>query len=207
MLGGEHLAGDFRGVEVAGESGEAGGAEFAAVGAADLGGDAERAAVGLLAVERRVGRDEHAFDVAAVVQAEEELAGGVGGALGGACVRARSRRKVAASFSRSAAGRLVIASKDVTFFFQTHSRIWAARNDGSPASLSHAARDSGVIPVSAGSMGWGILKLLESQRRALDVHGDALGVRQDVFLDGDGDAAQRVVCQQDDPRFPRRGFR
>jgi hypothetical protein len=36
LLGGEDLAGDFRGVEVAGESGEAGGAEFAAVGAADL---------------------------------------------------------------------------------------------------------------------------------------------------------------------------
>ena len=84
LLGGEHLAGDFRGVEVAGESGEPRGAEFATVGAADLGGDAERAAVGLFAVERRVGRDEHALDVAAVVQAEEKLAGGVRGALGGA---------------------------------------------------------------------------------------------------------------------------
>ena len=44
-LGGQHLAGDFPGVEVAGEAGQAGGAELATVGATDLGGDAQGATV------------------------------------------------------------------------------------------------------------------------------------------------------------------
>jgi len=83
LFGGEDLAGDFGGVEVAGEAGEAGGAEFAAVCAADLGGDAEGAAVRGFAVEGGVCGDEDAFDVAAVVEFEEEFAGGVRGALGG----------------------------------------------------------------------------------------------------------------------------
>lgn len=31
---------------------------------------------------------------------------------------------------------------------------------------------------------------------ALDVHGDASGVREDVFLDGNGDAGERVISEQ-----------
>ena len=82
FLGEEDLSGDFVGGEIAREPVESGGAEFAAVGAADLGGDAEGAAVGLGSVEAGGGGDEDALDVAAVVEAEEELAGGVFGALG-----------------------------------------------------------------------------------------------------------------------------
>src|ERR1035437_10444024 len=56
---------------------EPAGAEFAAVGAADLGGDAERVTVARFAVERRVRRDEHAFDQRLVAQPPQELLRGV----------------------------------------------------------------------------------------------------------------------------------
>ena len=60
---------------------EPAGAEFAAVGAADLRGDAERVAVARLAVERRVRRDQHAFDERMVAQPPEEFLRGVARAL------------------------------------------------------------------------------------------------------------------------------
>lgn len=83
LLGGEDLAGDFRGVEVPGVAGEAGGAEFAAVGAADLRGDTEGAAIRFFAVECGVCGDEDGLDVAPVVEAEKEFSGGILAALGG----------------------------------------------------------------------------------------------------------------------------
>ena len=81
-LRGEHLAGDFGGVQIAGESRQPGGAELAAIGAAHLRGNTQRAAVGRFAVERRIGRHQHALHIAAVVQPKQQLAGAVGRALG-----------------------------------------------------------------------------------------------------------------------------
>ena len=52
---------------------EAAGAEFAAVGAADLGGNAERVAVARVAVKRRIGGNQNAFDERMVVQPPEEF--------------------------------------------------------------------------------------------------------------------------------------
>src|ERR1019366_7419015 len=58
----QHLAHDFFDLKVPFPAFEPAGAEFAAVGAADLGGNAQRVAVARLAVERRVCRDEDALD-------------------------------------------------------------------------------------------------------------------------------------------------
>ncbi len=74
---GEKLVDDFGRVEVAGEAVEAARAEFAAVSAADLGGDAGGAAVGGFAVKRGRRGDEDGLDQVAVGEAEEELASGV----------------------------------------------------------------------------------------------------------------------------------
>ena len=82
FFGEDDLGDDLGGGEISGEAIEPGGAEFTAVGAADLGGDAEGVAVGGLAVEGGGGGDEDRLDVALVGKFEEELAGGVGGALG-----------------------------------------------------------------------------------------------------------------------------
>ena len=35
-----------------------------------------------------------------------------------------------------------------------------------------------------------------SSAAALKMHGDALGVREDVFLDGNGDVGERVISEQ-----------
>lgn len=59
-------------------------------------------------------------------------------------------RKEAASFSLRVAGRLLISSKEVTFFFQTQSRICLERKVGSPWVASHAESSSGDWPGSAG---------------------------------------------------------
>lgn len=78
---GDDLAGDFGRGEVAFPSVETGGAEAAAIGASDLGGDTEGVTVGTVAVEGGIGGDQDAFDEGAVVESPEELLGGVGGAL------------------------------------------------------------------------------------------------------------------------------
>ena len=77
----QHLVDDFLHAQIAFPAVEAARAEFAAVGAADLRGDAERMAVAGVAVERRVGRDEHAFDERVVAQPPEEFLRGVARAL------------------------------------------------------------------------------------------------------------------------------
>ena len=73
---------DFVGGEVSGEPEETRGAKFASEGAADLRGNAEGEAIGFVAIESYRGGDEDALDEAAVVELEEEFAGGVVGALG-----------------------------------------------------------------------------------------------------------------------------
>ena len=74
---GEQLGYDLVCAEVAGESVESGGAEFAGVGATDLRGNAGGVAVRFVAVEGGGGRDEDGFYIAAVVEFEEKLSGGV----------------------------------------------------------------------------------------------------------------------------------
>ena len=78
---GEDLFHDLVDVEVAFPAIEAAGAEFAAVGAADLGGNAQGMAVAGLAVEGGVGGDENAFDEGAVREFPEKFLGGVMRAL------------------------------------------------------------------------------------------------------------------------------
>lgn len=67
------LLDDLRRREIAGEAREAAGAKFAVIGAADLAGDAERAAVGITAIERGIRGDEHGLDIAPVVELEQKL--------------------------------------------------------------------------------------------------------------------------------------
>ena len=74
---GEKLFDDFAGGEVALEAGLGGGAEIAAHGAADLGGNAAGGAVGA-----EIGH-EHGLDGAGVSEAEEKFGGAVGGDLAG----------------------------------------------------------------------------------------------------------------------------
>ena len=78
---GEDLAGDFGRGEVAFPSVETGGAEAAAIGASDLGGDTEGVTVGTVAVKGGIGGDQDAFNECTVLEAPQELLGGVGGAL------------------------------------------------------------------------------------------------------------------------------
>jgi hypothetical protein len=80
-FGGEDLADDFGGVEVAFPSVDSAGAEGATIGAADLGGDAEGVTVAGLAVEGGVGWDQNAFDEVPIAETPEEFPGGIGGAL------------------------------------------------------------------------------------------------------------------------------
>ena len=77
----EDLTDDLPWGEVAFPPVQPAGAEAAAVGAAHLGGDAQRVAIGRLAVEGRVGRNQHAFDERPVLQSPEEFLGAVPGAL------------------------------------------------------------------------------------------------------------------------------
>ena len=58
----QNLLDDFVGRQIAFPALKAAGAEFAAVGAADLGGDAERMTVARFAIERGIGRNQNAFD-------------------------------------------------------------------------------------------------------------------------------------------------
>lgn len=80
-FGGEDLADDFIRGEVTFPAVQSAGAESAAVGATDLGGDADGVAIGAIAVEGGIGGDEDTFDEGAIGEAPEELTGGIGGAL------------------------------------------------------------------------------------------------------------------------------
>ena len=77
----EDLADDFSRSEVAFKPQQAGGAEFAAEGAAYLGGDAQGDAVRLLPVFRSGGGDNDGFHQAAVFHSGEEFPGGVRGTV------------------------------------------------------------------------------------------------------------------------------
>jgi len=68
---------DFIRREVAFPAVEAAGAKLAAVGAADLGGDAERVAVAGIAVKCGIGGDQDAFNEHMVVEPPEKFLGGV----------------------------------------------------------------------------------------------------------------------------------
>ena len=102
----QHLLDDFLDAQVAFPAFEAAGAEFAAVGAADLGGDAKRVAVARLAVERRVGRDEHAFDQRMVAQPPEKLLRRVARRLVAGPIPARAASSVLQSCSRKRLGQV-----------------------------------------------------------------------------------------------------
>src|SRR2546421_3514147 len=73
----EQLLHDLARIQVPRKSFEPARAELAAIGAANLGRDANRPAVGAFAVERRRGRDEDRLDQASIAEAEEELSGRV----------------------------------------------------------------------------------------------------------------------------------
>ena len=77
----EKLLHDFIGAKVASEAGESRCAEFAVVSAADLAADADGAAVTHVAKRTAVCRNEHALDIASIVEAEEELPGRILSAL------------------------------------------------------------------------------------------------------------------------------
>ena len=91
-----HLADDLRGAEVAVEALLRGRAERAVERAADLRGDAQRAALGL--------RDEHHLEGLRGVRAQQPLAGAVGGALpwrrSAACAPRRTRGEARAKVLR-----------------------------------------------------------------------------------------------------------
>src|SRR6185369_2022166 len=70
---GQDLLDDFVHAQVAFKAIETACTKLAAIGAADLGGDTERMPVAGLAIQGRVGRDEHAFDQRAIGEFPEEL--------------------------------------------------------------------------------------------------------------------------------------
>ena len=76
-LDGQNLLHNFVRRQVAFPAFEAAGAEFAAVGAADLGGNAERMAVARVAVKRGIGGYQNAFDERMVVKPPEKFLGGI----------------------------------------------------------------------------------------------------------------------------------
>ena len=94
-LGLENLRDDLAGREVAFPPFQTAGAKFAAVGAADLGGEAEGEAVGAFAEEIDRSRDKDALDVIARAKFPEEFSGCVGGALE---LRQLERGEVVAGF-------------------------------------------------------------------------------------------------------------
>ena len=111
----EELLHDLARLEVAGEAVQPARAKFAAVGAADLGGDADRAPVGGLAVERGRGGNEDRLDEIAIRQPERNFRV--------VSFEPRTRtvsswRKSNASASRflSSCGRSLIASNEVARF-------------------------------------------------------------------------------------------
>ena len=110
----QNLLDDFVRRQIAFPAVEAAGAEFAAVGAADLGGNAERVPVAGVAVKRRVGRNQNAFDEANGRAAAREISAWCRGRPVCGRVPASGAKKSSASFSRSGLGRLVIASQLVT---------------------------------------------------------------------------------------------
>ena len=73
----QDLFDDFIGRQVAFPAVEAARAKFAAISAADLGGNAERVTVAGVAVKRGVGGDQNAFDERMVVKPPEEFLRGV----------------------------------------------------------------------------------------------------------------------------------
>src|SRR5690242_11582162 len=72
-LDGEDLADDFFWAKVAFPTFEAAGAEFAAVGAADLRRNTEGVPVARIAIEGWVGGDEDAFDEGMIAELPEEF--------------------------------------------------------------------------------------------------------------------------------------
>jgi hypothetical protein len=76
-----HLLDDFVRQQIAFPTIQTARAEFAAVRTADLRGDTERVAIAAFAVERRVGRDQHAFDERMIGEPPEEFLRGVACAL------------------------------------------------------------------------------------------------------------------------------
>ena len=80
---GEDLLDDFVRLEIAFPAFEAAGTEAAAIGAADLRGDAQGVTIAGFAIERRVGRNEDAFDERMVSEPPEEFLCGIAGALPG----------------------------------------------------------------------------------------------------------------------------
>jgi hypothetical protein len=80
-FGGKDLADHFSRLEVTFPAQKTTCAELAAIGAADLGRDAESVAVGGLSVQGGIGGDQDAFDEGMIVEAPEEFDGGVGRAL------------------------------------------------------------------------------------------------------------------------------
>ena len=80
-LDGQDLVDDFLRAQMAFPAVQTAGAKLAAVGAADLGGNAQGVAVARLAVKGGAGGDEDAFNERAVGQPPEEFLGGVARAL------------------------------------------------------------------------------------------------------------------------------
>ena len=74
---GQNLFNNFIRREVAFPAVQSAGAEFAAVGAADLRGDAERVAVAGLAIKRGICGNQNAFDERMIVQSPEKFLRGV----------------------------------------------------------------------------------------------------------------------------------
>ena len=101
-LGLDDLRDDLAGGEVALPALQTAGAEFAPVGAADLGGEAEGEAVGALAEEIERGGDEDALDVVAGAEFPEEFSRCVGGALD---ARELERGEIVVCSRAGAAGR------------------------------------------------------------------------------------------------------
>ena len=108
-----NLFDDFVRRQVAFPAVESARAEFAAVGAADLRGDAERVAVARLAVERGIGGNQNAFDERMVVQPPEKFLRGVVRALLADEFNDCAAKTFPRNFSRNGLGRLVIASQVV----------------------------------------------------------------------------------------------
>jgi hypothetical protein len=112
----EELGDDLAGAEVALEPGESPGAEHAAHGAADLGGDADGLAriFGPDALLRDA--DDDGLDEGPVAELKQELVGDVLGLLGQDEARRASSSKVSASQARSGRERSVISSQVRTRF-------------------------------------------------------------------------------------------
>ena len=80
-LDSQNLLDDFVRCQIAFPAVEAAGAEFTAIGATYLGGNAQRMPVTGVTVERRIGWNENTFDQRMIAQTPEEFPRGIVGAL------------------------------------------------------------------------------------------------------------------------------